>query len=75
MIYTLYWYSQVHRQNYDKWSKNKELKKTMYKTQGFNIKYINEQTNLSEIVKFKHVMDVPRLSNIIIYLYLFYFVE
>lgn len=64
-------YSEVHRQNYDKWSKNKELKKTMYKTQGFNIKYINEQTNLNEIVKFKYVMDIPRSSIFAFIIYTF----
>lgn len=43
----------------------------MYKTQGFNIKYINEQTNLNEIVKFKYVMDIPRSSIFAFIIYTF----
>lgn len=34
----------------------------MYKTSVFNIKYIEEETDLSEVVSFTHIVSLPKLD-------------
>lgn len=50
--------------NKDYKSKQKIEKKSCYKTNGVNIKYIGETINLSETVYFKHSVDLPLWKSI-----------